>query len=379
MSAPLRLYASRDFLPKGLPPIELLFPFWDFNPERGSGEPTEGRYDDYIEAARTIFQFTEAENASLLLLPFDWRYTSTSRPARDAADRLWQLSQKTGIPVAIFYVSDVSDPVHLAGSVVFRTSLFASTRAAHEFAVPGWSEDFLRYTDGQLPIRRKGERPVVGFCGLSDPICEEIPHMLERRVRRLWNRCIRQKPVGVGAEIRGRALRKLNSTAGIDSNFIINDAFWAGKWHPEQTLPPDGRLRARQQYVANMIDSDYVLCARGGGNFSYRLFETLSLGRIPIFVNTNCVLPYEFDVPWKEYCVWIDESDIRHIGERVTAFHEAMDDEAFEKLQRRCRELWETKLSPLGFFSSLHLHLAQVPHLQLPARTQGSTAVETSG
>ncbi len=72
----------------------------------------------------------------------------------------------------------------------------------------------------------------------------------------------------------------------------------------------------RQEYVHSMMESDYILCARGAGNFSRRLYEALSCGRIPVFVDTDCVLPYQSEINWKEYFV----CGLR-VGEKVAEFH----------------------------------------------------------
>jgi hypothetical protein len=106
-----------------------------------------------------------------------------------------------------------------------------------------------------------------------------------------------------------------------------------------------------------VIDSDYTLCVRGVGNFSYRLYETLSCGRIPVFVDTDCVLPYDSVIRWKDYCVYLDESEVAVIGERIAEFHRELSPSRFEGLQRDCRKLWEDYISPAGFFRNFHRHL----------------------
>ena len=63
---------------------------------------------------------------------------------------------------------------------------------------------------------------------------------------------------------------------------------------------------------------------RGGGNYSLRLYETLCLGRIPLFINTDCVLPFENNIDWKELCLWVDENDLDRIGEIVLDFHSSI-------------------------------------------------------
>jgi len=112
----------------------------------------------------------------------------------------------------------------------------------------------------------------------------------------------------------------------------------------------------RRNFVDNMIDGDYVLCTRGFGNFSYRLYEALCCGRIPVFVNTDCVLPYEHLIDWRQYCVWVEEYEIDMIGDIVARFHAGLSDTDFHDLQRACRRLWDEWLSPTGFFANFHRH-----------------------
>jgi len=107
---------------------------------------------------------------------------------------------------------------------------------------------------------------------------------------------------------------------------------------------------ARAEFVENLRRSDYVLCARGGGNFSYRLYEALSAGRIPLFVDTDCVLPFEDEIDWRSLCVWVDERDVATVAEAVAARHRELGADGFEQAQRECRRVWEEYLSPEGFY-----------------------------
>ena len=98
----------------------------------------------------------------------------------------------------------------------------------------------------------------------------------------------------------------------------------------------------------------------GGGNFSLRFYEALSCGRIPVFVDTDCVLPFHDTIDWRRYGVWCDQSELPDIADKVADFHARLDARAFATLQRSCRTLWEERLSALGFFS--HLHRCVYPH-----------------
>lgn len=115
-------------------------------------------------------------------------------------------------------------------------------------------------------------------------------------------------------------------------------------------------MHARREFVRNLRESDYGLCVRGSGNFSFRFYETLCMGRIPVFVDTDCVLPLDFDIEWRDYCVWVEADDVGRIGDRILEFHESLGEAEFEERQHACRRLWETHLSPEGFFASFHRH-----------------------
>ncbi|MEB3359624.1 MAG: exostosin family protein, partial [Synechococcales bacterium] len=115
--------------------------------------------------------------------------------------------------------------------------------------------------------------------------------------------------------------------------------------------------QVRRDYVQNMVESDYVLCCRGLGNYSFRLYEALSCGRIPVLINTDCVLPYDFWIDYKDYCIWVEEREISDLPEIVADFHARLSPQAFIAHQQNCRALWEHYLSPRGFFSNLHRHL----------------------
>ena len=56
----------------------------------------------------------------------------------------------------------------------------------------------------------------------------------------------------------------------------------------------------RFEFIRNILSSDYTLCFRGSGNYSLRFYETLCLGRIPLFINTDCKLPFEDEINWRD-------------------------------------------------------------------------------
>jgi hypothetical protein len=57
------------------------------------------------------------------------------------------------------------------------------------------------------------------------------------------------------------------------------------------------------QYRINLSQSIFGLCPRGAGLSSYRFFECLHVGTIPVLIADDVVLPYEEEVNYSEFIV----------------------------------------------------------------------------
>ena len=108
--------------------------------------------------------------------------------------------------------------------------------------------------------------------------------------------------------------------------------------------------KVKKEFFDNIINSDYSLATRGKGNFSHRLYEILCCGRIPLFVNTDCVLPFENQINWKEHCIWVEYKDIKYFDKIINEFHNSIDSNSFIRMQQSNRILWKEWLSPEGFY-----------------------------
>lgn len=121
-----------------------------------------------------------------------------------------------------------------------------------------------------------------------------------------------------------------------------------------RALIHEDRARTTWEFFENMLNSDYVLCVRWGGNFSVRGYETLAMARIPLFVDTDGLLPLDGIVDGKRYVVWADQKEIpRRLPELLGDFHAALHPDDFAQRQLDCRALWKDRLSFTGFWSHL--------------------------
>ena len=94
-----------------------------------------------------------------------------------------------------------------------------------------------------------------------------------------------------------------------------------------------------QAYARHMADTTYVLCPRGAENFSYRLYETLKFGRVPVLIDTDMVLPGGMD--WDELVVRVPYSRLSKIGEIVAQDYRNRSAAEFILRQRRALEAME--------------------------------------
>jgi hypothetical protein len=300
---------------------------------------------------------TQLHDTDAAILPANWEHILRNKKAKELALDFIEVAREAGKPVVIFFWSDSYEMVPIENAIVFRTSFYRSTRRSNEFAMPAWSEDFTeKYFVSQLPLRPKREKPTVGFCGYAAP--REPLKKATRRVLR-WGANILGIGVprrNLGPVLRSKVMHMLAKSPLVETNFVVRERFLGGALLPHGRKDFDTLQRIRREYVQNMVDSDYVICLRGGGNFSYRLYETLSCGRIPLFIDTDCVLPYDWLIDWKQHSLWVDAKDVSNVAKRVAAFHEALSPKDFRDLQVSCRKLWEDWLSPQGFFANFYRH-----------------------
>ena len=142
---------------------------------------------------------------------------------------------------------------------------------------------------------------------------------------------------------------KLLKDNRINSNFIIRKKYRAGISSDQQK----NRHKTTLEFFDNIINSDYVLCVRGAGNFSVRLYETLAMGRIPVFIDTDCILPYDDVLNWKDNMVWVNYKDRHKIADKVLEYHNTMTTSKLNEQFAKNRELWETKLQLKPYFETL--------------------------
>lgn len=329
------------FVPRlpGVPLIPLLYP------SLGRTARPEALFLDNAYGALTeplVEVVPEPGRAAVILVPHN--FGSIRREHAYLAE-LAELARTHDKRLVVFWHGDRDEPVELPGAVVFRTSLRRGDTRPGERAMPAYTEDLLG--DDPLVIRPKGVRPVVGFCGWAEHSglasrAATLLRDLPARIAALRDPAALERRRGV--TIRREVLRVLEHADGIETRFIRR-RFYAGR-RDTIAMDPD---QARREYRANLLSSDLALAIRGDGNFSYRFYEALSVGRVPLLVDTSCVLPREEELDYGAFTLRVPLQDLPRLPERVCSFWRSKTSDELAEMQRGARAAYTSALSVPAF------------------------------
>lgn len=115
--------------------------------------------------------------------------------------------------------------------------------------------------------------------------------------------------------------------------------------HPRSILldRSTGQRDDDHEYIRTIHRSKFVLAPRGLGPSSWRLFETMRAGRVPVVISDTWVPPYGID--WEGVAVRVAEKDVSQIPERL----EWLEPRA-EAMGRLARQAYVANFSSLGAF-----------------------------
>lgn len=327
----------------GLQVIPLLYPNLGF---RSSGNML---HFDNVFAGFTepvVELVGSAQEADVLLVPHPF---AAARKHDAYMAQMTEAAVRLGKKLVLVLYGDSDEIITIPNTVVLRTSQYSYRKQPHELMMPAYAEDLL--AGRAFTPRAKGDRPTVGFCGWSKP------KNLKNRIGTFVKNALTEAKALVngdrrselkGITLRSRALDCLRGTDGIVCNFIERSSYSGHK----NTISLDP-VRARQEFVANMEGSDFVLCVKGDGNFSYRFYETLSMGRIPLLLDTHCCLPLEDRIDYSAFVCRVPLSDLRNIGIRVREWYDACSPEEWMKRQQLARDAFTKQLCAPAFFRIL--------------------------
>lgn len=318
---------------------------------------SDGQRAELYGVSGKDFEFTDTlEDADLTVLTMAWNlYVNTGQV--DLAIIFINECKALGKKVLTVNIGDFGVRVpYFENLIMLRSSGYKSKFSENEYALPPFIKDplivyFNRKTVVERPYLSK---PIIGFCGHANlsrlNAVKEILNTVLRNIKFHLNLSPNEPQQLVSSTfLRASVLNYLQKSSLVTCNFILRKQYRAGV-----TADKDNH-KTTLEFYNNLKNSDYVVCVRGAGNFSIRFYEALAMGRIPVFINTDCALPFDDTLDWKKHVVWVEYEERSKVAEKVVDFHRALSEKDFIDLQLGNRKLWENYLTLGGFFKTLIL------------------------
>jgi hypothetical protein len=161
-----------------------------------------------------------------------------------------------------------------------------------------------------------------------DPVCfNRSPELLFSFAGNCKNAPIRQKIKGLDGQ-NGRIIDVGNKT---ERAHTLGDF--------------DQMKKLRDAFIEMCARSRFVLCPRGVGVSSMRLFEVMALGRCPVILSDGWVPPA--NIPWSEFSLTIPESEWEKIPELLEKYAGRA-----ESFGLQARKIWEKHFSITTMFDT---------------------------
>lgn len=310
--------------------------------------------DSFAEDYQQIVTLTDLDSCDLAMLPFDatvllpQRFAEADEGARRFAEGFVERVSGRGCVVAALAAGDSTAPLRPRFDFVLRHSIDGRRRGDHEYCLPGWF-DAAQTADPAAAVtpRARADRPVVSFCGQAATPGVHLARRVRQRLLNLKYGHHHGHDAVDPLLLRRRAMDALARSRDVACLFVVRDQFYAGL---------DDMARAREEYLASVRESDYVLCVRGHGNYSFRFFDALSMGRVPVLVDTDCVLPFDFMLNYRDFLPVVSADAIGDLPRVIAEHYHGFDRDGWAEYQHALRRFYLDWLSPVGFFSKLRLH-----------------------
>lgn len=112
---------------------------------------------------------------------------------------------------------------------------------------------------------------------------------------------------------------------------------------------PTVAVNELQTFVNLTATSKFCLCPRGYGLNSFRLYEAMQLGCVPVVITDNYYLPWEDELNWEEFAVLIDENQLPYISDIL----EGISEEHLNQMKNKIKEVYPKYFTMSGMYANI--------------------------
>lgn len=257
-------------------PINFLAPWFDIYDDTSS--INFGCFDEWKNSGKDYHRLEkDPSKADWHILYADFRDIISANQV-DRALKDFDTARHHSKPIIIFCAGDETEKIQWPeNSVVFRYAINEDTCSKHELSWPHFHHDILAQTKSNpIPARQKTQTPTVGFCGYAPPLNTPWNKQRVKDLIKMAYYLVRQAPANnrTAHALRPIAISRLRfSKQDINTNFLVRESFAFNQWGVLQPGgSPASAEQQRNEFIQNIIHSDYTLCIRGIANCSIRLY-----------------------------------------------------------------------------------------------------------
>lgn len=259
------------------------------------------------------------------------------------ATELNELSVTYNKRLIVFFYRDPDIDLPFENALVFRTSYRAGLKRPHIFGLPAFVDNFA--TTPERGWLTKMAIPTIFFAGKAAPQTLSLGMWLRNAINNLF------EIIGLHFRIKnwspeGYFLRRRAMLSCIRAGKRINSNFF---WNPAPKQEGYAQI-----FVKSLQDTPYCICAAGFGNYSFRLYEVLKAGRIPVYIDTDELLPCRDVLPWKDMMIWVPALKVDSTAQYLLKYHQRVSAADFIQRQKDNAALYDKYLTRLGFSKYLH-------------------------
>lgn len=302
----------------------------------------------------------EYNEADFILLPYSWEHYYKEKGTEELKQIIVK-SMDSGKKLIGITNGDFGYRPLDTDTILFKRGGKKSKSLKNQFEIPRFFGDPVAdYYSGIQSFREKKEQITLGFCGkVNDSLLHELKDTASSCIIHLQYFVNKKSKVPMTIYPSSNRLRKtvLDNCRrpNITANFLLRKKFMNGLLGQSQDVI--SQHKSTLEFYDNIRNSDYTVCMRGVGNYSIRFYQTLASGRIPLFINTDCMLPFEQDINWKAIIPWVEYRHIKQLPKLLFDFHNSLSAEEFIERQKLMRKIWEDYMSTEGFLSQIWAYI----------------------
>lgn len=292
----------------------------------------------------SVERVSDVAQAEAIVLPNNFKNSLTPEVCAYVT-KYADLGEKMNKPVVVFSLGDFADDAVFDSRVfALRYSLYKQRMRPRDISMPNQTEDNAK---NGVTNRSKQDRPLVSFCGMGDlpTLKSSIKYHIKNLsfdVKSLFDKSWCAKKMGV--YWRRAIMRACSRSVLVRTHFIVRKTFSGNR----KTIELDP-AQARKEYLDSITESDFVLAPKGDGNYSNRFLKTLCIGRIPVVVDTDIVLPLEDVIDYSLISVRVPMDKVHETPKYIREFYDSLTEEEWQQRQYLARKVFQKYLRQDSF------------------------------